>query len=84
MVPYENYLICIFINVDKNLKYCDRISLDKSVPGVTGVIGPTLNTSGNFFCIPIYSIQPLKCKNIVLKNTIHFDYVKLHGFNDKE
>ena len=28
-----------------------------------------------------FSMQPLKCKNIVLKNEIHFDYKKLHGFN---
>ena len=35
----------------------------------------------NFLCMPICSMQPLKCKNIVLKNEIHFDYVKLHGFN---
>ena len=55
--------------------------LDKLVPGVTGFFGPTLNTGDNFLCMPICSMQPLKYKNIVIKNEIHFDYVKLHGFN---
>ena len=32
--------------------------------------------------MPICSMQPLfKCKNIVIKNEIYFDYVNLHGFN---
>ena len=84
MVLYENYLLCIFMNVDENFKNWGRIPLVKLVPGVTGVFGPTLNTSENFFCIPICSMQPLKCKNIVLNNTFHFDYVKFHGFNGKE
>ena len=78
MVLYENYLIYIFMNINENFKNYDRIPLDKLVPAVTGVFGPTLNTCENFLCMPICSMQPLKCKNIVLKNEINFDHVKLH------
>ena len=78
---YENYLICIYMSINENIKIWGRIPLDKLVPGVTGVFGPTLNTWENIYCMPFCSIQPLKCKNIVIKNEIRFDYVKLHGFN---
>ena len=53
--------------------------LDKLVPGVTGIFGPTLKPE-KISCVCQF-VQCKKCKYIVLKNEIHFDYVKVHGFN---
>ena len=72
MVLHENYLICIFMNINENFKNRDR---------TRGNWGFWTYTEQDFLCMPFCSMQPLKCEDIVINNEIHFDYVKFHGFN---
>ena len=76
VVLYENYLNCIFINVNEYLKGRAK-SLDKLVPN--GVIRPIVNHLEHFQLMlngPIRSI-----KKICYSKQIHFGCMQLHGFH---
>ena len=59
MVLSENDLICIFMNINENIKMRAK-PLDKLVH--KGVIRPTLNPWEHFLLVPNGSMRPLKCK----------------------
>ena len=57
---YENYLICIFVNINDDLKMKEKF-MGKLVS--KGVIRPTMNTLDSSLWVQICSTGPLKCKN---------------------
>ena len=57
MVLYENYLICIFMNINENLKNKAK-PLYKHVS--QGVIRPTFNSLGHLLFMSNGSIGPFK------------------------
>ena len=56
MVPYENYHICIFMNINENLKMKEK------------ALGKLVSKRVIIMCVNLFNVTTQMPKNIILKN----------------